>query len=759
MEIQKNAVPEWIKFYINVRLLKAILSCSSHVVDNIKARKLTFEEKRHLINQIMQENFIIKKLKEDNISFLSQLRYEIQKVEDFTIIRYQNMRTTYQKLQNQIKIMMFLKNRDDSVKYSEIKALSRKELRNKALILKQSCFNFYVEIIQFESYLETNEKAIMEILQYYKKQMLKTIRNRNTESANIEFIQEELQMMSLIKNKTQLFHSQLEKRICYQFYVNPKYGKEDLEKYRQQKVLKISAVYKLGIFAGIALIMITLIFCLRVEGYVNPDNKSNIFSTIFPCFRGSALILIYYWYFAIILRGWNINKINYKLFLGFNFHFSTVAEVLKRAGYLSAIYLTIFTLYSLQAEGIGFFKFQDMFNLSLQFFPTDLLPLIIWITLFIYFLIPTRYYFNGQGRRWMFRMFYGVIYLHAIKYEARYTFILDQICSLILPMRDIDYTICYYYHQYALGQDRQEVNCYFQNRLSGALIAIIPFSLKCIHDLTRAKSKGAFWGTDEMKNFFKNLLAVLISVLFYLQNNSHRFFKYAWIPAALSYSFIQFYWDMKREWLLLEPGSKNKFLRSDLGYEKPYIYYTFAVVDFILHLTWILTISPEQVYQMLDLKDKELLLLIVGFLEISRRNLNNFFRIEKEYILNLRNLKSIQEVQYPFQELAINQRRQTQDNESISTLRSEQSSHTYIRLSKVMSEFQDLVEESSNDIFRNYKSGNPFEKFVSKKVEAEIINKYKSEEKFQVTRIKALKENKREFIRMLEELEPFKPQN
>ena len=29
-----------------------------------------------------------------------------------------------------------------------------------------------------------------------------------------------------------MFHSQLEKRICYQFYVNPKYGKEDLEKYR-----------------------------------------------------------------------------------------------------------------------------------------------------------------------------------------------------------------------------------------------------------------------------------------------------------------------------------------------------------------------------------------------------------------------------------------------------------------------------------------------------------------------------------------------
>ena len=52
MEIYKNAVPEWIKFYINVRLLKALLSCSSHVVDHIKAKKLTFEEKRQLINQI-----------------------------------------------------------------------------------------------------------------------------------------------------------------------------------------------------------------------------------------------------------------------------------------------------------------------------------------------------------------------------------------------------------------------------------------------------------------------------------------------------------------------------------------------------------------------------------------------------------------------------------------------------------------------------------------------------------------------------------
>ena len=132
--------------------------------------------------------------------------------------------------------------------------------------------------------------------------------------------------------------------------------------------------------------------------------------------------------------------------------------------------------------------------------------------------------------------------------------------------------------------------CYYNKRLSGALIAIIPYSMKCIHYLTRARDKGKFWQTDEMWNFFKTLLAVAVGTLSYLTrlNNSY---KIAWIVVAIFCSLAQYWWDLKKDFLFFEPGTKIRFLRNDLGFNNPYIYYTLAVFNFFLRLTWILSIS------------------------------------------------------------------------------------------------------------------------------------------------------------------------
>lgn len=43
---------------------------------------------------------------------------------------------------------------------------------------------------------------------------------------------------------------------------------------------------------------------------------------------GIALFLIYYWCLALDVWAWNYFKINYKIYLGFNHHFSTLTEIL-----------------------------------------------------------------------------------------------------------------------------------------------------------------------------------------------------------------------------------------------------------------------------------------------------------------------------------------------------------------------------------------------------------------------------------------------
>lgn len=61
-----------------------------------------------------------------------------------------------------------------------------------------------------------------------------------------------------------------------------------------------------------------------------------------------------------------------------------------------------------------------------------------------YVFFPFTTIMNGPGRVWMYKLLAGAIYGHFIKYESRFTFCLDQFISMATPLRDLDYTICYY---------------------------------------------------------------------------------------------------------------------------------------------------------------------------------------------------------------------------------------------------------------------------------------------------------------------------
>jgi EXS family len=71
---------------------------------------------------------------------------------------------------------------------------------------------------------------------------------------------------------------------------------------------------------------------------------------------------------------------------------------------------------------------------------------VCWVLGALYVFVPTRKYFNGQGRMWMYRTMWGALAGHFWKYESRFTFFTDQFVSMVTPFRDLDYTICYYYN-------------------------------------------------------------------------------------------------------------------------------------------------------------------------------------------------------------------------------------------------------------------------------------------------------------------------
>ena len=133
-----------------------------------------------------------------------------------------------------------------------------------------------------------------------------------------------------------------------------------LRRYSQTKTIELRTLFAFGFFAGFAFIFVMIILFLRYEGYLDPK-KDQIFNEVFPCFRycnislgrGLALFLMYYWCIALDVWGWNFFRINYKIYLGFNHHFSTLIEILSRVSVLSSVFLFMFVIYCLQEQKIG----------------------------------------------------------------------------------------------------------------------------------------------------------------------------------------------------------------------------------------------------------------------------------------------------------------------------------------------------------------------------------------------------------------------
>lgn len=124
--------------------------------------------------------------------------------------------------------------------------------------------------------------------------------------------------------------------------------------------------------------------------------------------------------------------------------------------------------------------------------------------------------------------------------------------------------------------------------------------------------------------YISNLLTLLFSYL-YTADQPNIFS--AWVAFAVVSTVWSFYWDLKMDWGLLTSNCKYRFLRDDLSYGGPKIYYFMIVMNFLLRLSWVFTLSPSIVA---SFKIQPVLFsLLTGTLEICRRGLWNLLRVEK----------------------------------------------------------------------------------------------------------------------------------
>ena len=117
--ILQNMVPEWIKLYLNFRLLKTYLSVATGLKTILLLAKKTKSREEYKVIKlaIIENNLLMDKMEYDNEQFIETFRDEVEKVETFVIWKYRDLKSKIKLLQTQILLMKMVKE-DLEIKYA-----------------------------------------------------------------------------------------------------------------------------------------------------------------------------------------------------------------------------------------------------------------------------------------------------------------------------------------------------------------------------------------------------------------------------------------------------------------------------------------------------------------------------------------------------------------------------------------------------------------------------------------------------------------
>lgn len=224
----------------------------------------------------------------------------------------------------------------------------------------------------------------------------------------------------------------------------------------------------------------------------------------------------------------------------------------------------------------------------------------------------------------------------------------DVLTSYARVFADLFVCICMFLTRDGSATDRPDRDC--GGGVLVPLIMAVPSAIRlrqCLIEYVRVRrspfKESTGWGGQHLANAAKYSTAFPVIALGSMLRNltvQHREMSTglyrAWVAACLLNSFYSFYWDVAKDWDLTlfseareRDDPEHPFgLRRKLVIHRPAVYYVVIAIDLLLRCTWMLKLSPR-----LDhLNDFEGSIFLIQFLEVFRRWVWIFFRVETEWI-------------------------------------------------------------------------------------------------------------------------------
>ncbi|XP_017218409.1 phosphate transporter PHO1 homolog 3 [Daucus carota subsp. sativus] len=491
--------------------------------------------------------------------------------------------------------------------------------------LKRAFTEFYHKLRLLKSYSFLNILAFSKIMKKYDK-----ITSRNASKSYLKTVDN-----SYIGSSDEVITKLLDRVeatfIKHFANANRKKGLGTLKPKAKREKHRVSA--SLGFFAGCTVALVfAVILTIRTRNLFEKEGADRYMETMFPLYSLYGFIVLHMLFYAGNIYFWKKYKINYQFIFGFK----AGTELGYREVLLVSFALSVLALASIHG------------NLDMEMDPktkdykqlTELVPLILLILAFAVLICPFNIIYRSS--RYFFLTCAVHVFLAPLyKVVLSDFFVGDQLTSQVQAFRSIEFYFCYY----SSGDFKyREHNCNKNDAYNtfSYILAAIPFWWRMLQCVRRFfEEKDAIQGWNSLKYF--SIVVSFVTRTAYSKNNSTEWYIIAWVTSVVA-GVVATYWDIVFDWGLLNRKSTNPWLRDKLLVPYRSVYFAAIALNVLLRFSWIQLV--------LDLKvsflHRQTMIAIIAVLEIIRRGVWNFFRLENEQLNNAGKYRAFKSVPLPF---------------------------------------------------------------------------------------------------------------
>lgn len=222
-------------------------------------------------------------------------------------------------------------------------------------------------------------------------------------------------------------------------------------------------------------------------------------------------------------------------------------------------------------------------------FRNEYLCLIVYGVLLVYMLVPLPI-FKHKGRLYLLKLMGKCFVAFCYGVDFPIAFMTNQWISMITPIRDLTYSVCYYL-QVDFNDPKNDACKSISPVSVASIVIVVAFACRFFQLMRNAIDLRGFtmeilWRTARV------VTSVIAAILGYLYANDTTLLI-PWIAMAAVSTIVSYYTDVKVDWDLFQTDSKNFLLRDYLTFAGRKTYYAIVVGNFILRLSWTLTLSPS----------------------------------------------------------------------------------------------------------------------------------------------------------------------